>query len=217
MTRSPNSPLSPGAEAVATSTSWVDEGIDFGSNNVITIRKPSIAMLWDSPTASASAGQMRFVLERQYGYPVTVIRGQALGMADLKRFHVLILPDTGGTGGGYASIFTGSALDRLKNWVREGGVVIGIGGALNFLASPQAGMLAVQQEGLARPPRHPRHARPVAVPTLRPPFPARPRPREPPLRPRPPASRPPARFSRNPKTSRRPSAPIGNCPTRWPA
>ena len=105
-------------------------------------------MVWDQPTSSASAGATRFVLERQYGYPVTVVRAQQLGMADLNRFQVIILPDSG-FGAGYNAALGGS-LDRLKSWVRAGGVIVGIGGAVNFLASPQAGMLALQQESLAR-------------------------------------------------------------------
>lgn len=138
-----------GASIVATNTSWVDDGIDFGSNNVTVLRKPAIAMLWDSPVSSISAGQTRFVLERQYGYPVTVIRAQILGGADLSRFQVLILPDSG-FGPGYNAMVSPAAQERIKAWVRSGGVVIGIGSALNFLSSPSVGLLALQQESLAR-------------------------------------------------------------------
>jgi len=135
---------SSGAEAVAANSSWVDEGIDFGSNNAQFLRKPGIAMIWDSPASSLAAGATRFVIERMYGYPVTVIRPQALAMADLSRFHVLILPD----GGNYAAAL-GPSTDRIKNWVRAGGTLIGIGNALTYLSGSQAGLLALQQEALA--------------------------------------------------------------------
>lgn len=138
-----------GAHVVPTNTSWVDDGIDFGSNNVSTLRKPAIAMLWDSPVSSLSAGQTRFVLERQYGYPVTVLRAPALATADLNRFHVLIFPDSG-SASGYGSAISPAAQDRIKAWVRAGGVVIGVGSAMTFLSSPPMGLLAVQQEGSAR-------------------------------------------------------------------
>ncbi|HWP44216.1 MAG TPA: M14 metallopeptidase family protein, partial [Blastocatellia bacterium] len=62
-----------GAEIVATDTGWVEDGINFGSNNVVFMRRPAIAMAWDTPVSSGSAGWTRYVLERQYGYPVTVI------------------------------------------------------------------------------------------------------------------------------------------------
>jgi hypothetical protein len=134
-----------GAEVVAANSSWVDEGINFGSNNAQFLKKPAIAMLWDSPASSLAAGATRFVIERMYGYPVTVIRPQALAMADLSRFHVLILPDNGGN---YASAL-GPSTDRIKNWVRSGGTLIGIGGALDYLSSQQVGLLALQEEALA--------------------------------------------------------------------
>ena len=141
--------VSSGAEVVATNTSWVEDGINFGSNNTTPLRKPAIAMLWDQPTSSSAAGAARFVMERQYGYPVTVIKAQSLLMADLNRYHVLLLPDSG-FGPGYATAL-GPALDRVKAWVRAGGIIVALGpGAVSFLASPQAGLLAVQAEGLAR-------------------------------------------------------------------
>ena len=134
-----------GAEVAATNTSWVEDGVNFGSNNVTVLKKPAIAMLWDSPASSSSAGATRFVLERQYGYPVTVIRGQVLGRADLSKFQVLILPD-----GGYSSVLSGATLDRVKAWVRAGGVIVALGDAIGALSTPQAGLLNVQQENLAR-------------------------------------------------------------------
>lgn len=133
-----------GAEVVATNTSWVEDGKNFGSSNAAVLRKVSVAILWDTPTSSASAGQTRFVLERQYGYPVTAVRASSLAMADLSKFQVIILPD-----GSYASL-NAAATERLRTWVRAGGVLVGITGALNYLSSSPAGLLSLQQEGLAR-------------------------------------------------------------------
>ena len=134
-----------GAEAVAANTGWVEDGINFGSNRVARLKKPAIAMLWDSPTSSLAAGHTRFVLEQMYGYPVTAIRGQTLGSADLSKFDVLILP----SGGNYAGVLGSGAADRLKTWVRNGGVLIGIGGAVSYLSSQQVGLLSLQQEARA--------------------------------------------------------------------
>ncbi|MBI5085250.1 MAG: peptidase M14 [Acidobacteria bacterium] len=157
---------SSGAEVVAANTSWVEEGINFGSNNVTALKKPGVAMLWDAPTSSISAGQTRFVLERQYGYPVTVLRASSLMMADLSKFQVLIMPDAGGMGGaGYANAIPAPVVDRLRTWVRNGGVLIGIGGAVPFLSSAAVGVLAMQQEGLARDGAKPAEAaKPAAAP-----------------------------------------------------
>ena len=66
-----------GADVYATNSGWVEDGVNFGSRWVVPVRKPAIAMAWDTPAQSGSAGAARFVLERQYGYPVTPIRDVA--------------------------------------------------------------------------------------------------------------------------------------------
>ncbi|MCC6857090.1 MAG: peptidase M14, partial [Bryobacterales bacterium] len=137
-----------GAEVKAAGSSWVDEGVNFGSRYVIHLRKPAVAMAWDTPVSSQSAGFTRFVLERQFGYPVTVIRASQLGSVDLSRFDVLILPGAGGRG--YASVLGDSGAERLKNWVSGGGVLVGIGEALGFLADKKVDLLSVAQENAAR-------------------------------------------------------------------
>jgi hypothetical protein len=136
-----------GADLYATDTGWVEEGVNFGSNNVVYMRRPRVALAWDTPTASNSAGAARFVLERQFGYPVTAVRTRQLTGADLARFDVVILPDAGGD---YASTFGAEGIRRLKDWVAAGGTVIGIGGGgVAFLSDQRVGLLAVSQENRA--------------------------------------------------------------------
>jgi hypothetical protein len=141
----------------------VDEGVNFGSRYVMHVRKPAVALAWDVPTSGGSAGATRFVLERQYGYPVTPIRAMQLGAADLSRFQVLILPEAG-LGRGYAQVL-GTGADRLKAWVSAGGTLIGIGDAISFLSDPKVGLLAVAQENAYRegePPKTPAATPPAA-------------------------------------------------------
>ena len=133
-----------GAHANATDTGWVERGVSFGSPNVLHVRRPRVALAWDRPTWSSSAGAARFVLERQFGYPVTPIRTRQLAGADISLFDVLILPE-----GGYASFFDDDATERLQRWVRSGGTLIGLGSALGFLANEKVGLLAVSREDKA--------------------------------------------------------------------
>jgi len=136
-----------GAEVVATNTGWVEEGVNFGSRYVVQIRKPTIAIAWDQPVNPGSAGHTRFVLERQFQFPATPVRTQLLATTDLAKFHVLILPD-----GSYNT----SILARLKDWVQDGGTLIGIGGAMTMLADPKTGVLSIQQETLPKPAGEPK-------------------------------------------------------------
>lgn len=141
--------VSTGAEVLATDTSWVDDGPDFGSNNVVALRRPSIGILWDAPTQASAAGHARFVLERQYGYPVTAIRTRSLGIADLSKFHVILVPD----GANYVGELGPGGITRLKDWVTAGGTIVALGSsATGFLADARTGLLSLTQENLAKPP-----------------------------------------------------------------
>jgi hypothetical protein len=118
-----------GAEVIATDSSWVDQGPDFGSSRVVMLRRPSLLIAWDRPASAGSDGQARWVLEREYGYPTTVIRTTQLGTADLSKFQVIILPE-----GNNADLGANGAR-RLRDWVQSGGTLIGIGSAVSFLSA----------------------------------------------------------------------------------
>ena len=75
-----------------------------------------IAMAWDDPTDAESAGSIRHILEREYGWPVTAVRTRRLGSADLSRFEVLILP----SGGNYEKILGADGVASLRAWVESG-------------------------------------------------------------------------------------------------
>jgi hypothetical protein len=71
-----------GAIVEGIDTSWVTAGPSFGSHRTVTMTAPKIAMAWGEATNATSAGNTRFVIERQLGYPVTAIRTATLARAD---------------------------------------------------------------------------------------------------------------------------------------
>ena len=135
-----------GADVYAASSGWVDDGVNFGSRWVVAVKKPAIAMAWDTPTQSSSAGATRFVLERQFGYPVTPIRTAQLNSTDLSKFQVLILP----SGGNYTGVLGENGIQRVKDWVDAGGTIVALGDAVGFLANSKVELLAVSQENALR-------------------------------------------------------------------
>ncbi len=130
-----------GAELVPMASSWVDDGSNFGSDQAHDLKAPRIAMAWDNGVEPTSAGATRFILERRFGAPVAPIRTGSLTGADLSRYDVLILPegyygDTLGAGGAHA----------ISDFVENGGVLVGLGSAMRFLADPGAGLSALRRE-----------------------------------------------------------------------
>jgi len=136
---------STGADVVSVDNSWVTDGPNFGSENVVRFNQPRVAIAWDQPTASYSAGNTRFIVERQFGYPVTAIRVAQLKRADLSHYQVLILPENG-WGGGYADALGEQGTANLKDWVAKGGVLIGLGNANRYLADPEIDLLSIRRE-----------------------------------------------------------------------
>lgn len=134
-----------GANAVAVDDSWVSDGPNFGSGNVVRFNNPHVAIAWDQPTSSYVAGNTRFVIERQFDFPVTPIRTARIASSDLSLYQVLILPETG-RGQDYASVLGEPGIANLKDWVAKGGVLIGIGNANRFLADPNIDLLSIRRE-----------------------------------------------------------------------
>lgn len=133
-----------GAQVVSLDTSWVTQGPSFGSGKVVRMLPPRVAIAWDMPTRAYAAGNARFVIERQFDYPVTAIRTANLASADLSRYQVLVLPETSGSG--YADVLGESGRDNLRKWVERGGVLLTLGNATRLVADPAADMLAIRRE-----------------------------------------------------------------------
>ncbi len=132
-----------GAEVVGIDDSWVDAGMDLGSRAVNRLPAPKVAMLWDEPTSQYAAGNTRFVIEQQIGYPVTVVRTPDFGRLRLDRYQVLIMPSSFGS---YARTLGDSGAKKLDAWVRDGGVLIGTGTALRYLADDKVNLLSIRRE-----------------------------------------------------------------------
>jgi len=130
-----------GAVVDGIDSSWAIKGPNFGSMNAVTLFAPNIAMAWDEPVSSLSAGNTRFVIERQFNYPVTAIRTQTLMKANLNFYDILILPS-----GDYQDSFDKETLGSLKNWINKGGVLLTLGSATRYVADSKVGLLNVKRE-----------------------------------------------------------------------
>jgi hypothetical protein len=122
----------------ATSTGLAERGSpSLGSGDVFHIRKPEIAILAEDPIGGYSFGWARFVLDRQYEIPATVIRTQSLRSARLSRYDVIIVPDISDTTS-FKRIAGDDGLERLARWVREGGTLVTIGDAADLARGPMS-------------------------------------------------------------------------------
>ncbi len=98
-------------------TGLTNEGIDLGSNRIVVLSKPSVAMVTGEGANSADAGEIWHLLDTRFTVPVTMITAQRFNTADLTKYNVLIItgsPDISPAG-----------LDNIRAWNRSGGIIIG--------------------------------------------------------------------------------------------
>ncbi|QTN19363.1 zinc carboxypeptidase [Brevundimonas sp. AJA228-03] len=134
-----------GARITGVADSWVSDGPGFGSSDAVLVRAPRVALAWDDPTDPSAAGAARYIVEREFGYPVTAIRTANLSSADLSAFQVLILP----SGGGYADTLGEDGVTALRAWVERGGTLISLGRATRLLTAEDSKMLASRRQDAA--------------------------------------------------------------------
>ncbi|MBI4539908.1 MAG: hypothetical protein HY704_10420 [Gemmatimonadetes bacterium] len=97
-----------------------------GSNPVLGLKKPTIAMVADEGIRVTSYGAAWFTLDRRLAYPFTPIRLTQLGQTDLSAFDVIALGE--GSADAFRSGLGEDGVERLRRWVRDGGTLVGWGG-----------------------------------------------------------------------------------------
>ena len=102
---------------------------DVGSPDIKLINKQRIAVLSGDGTSSLNYGAIWHFFEQELNYPVTSINTKNFGGANLSKYNVLIMPS-----GYYGSVLNENNMKKLKDWVRSGGKVIAMDGALRSFA-----------------------------------------------------------------------------------
>jgi len=118
-----------GVHPVAIATGFVDKGADFGSSLVHLIHRPRVALMTGEQVSSLNAGEVWHLFEQEIGYPVTLVNAETAGRVAWKNFDVVILPN-----GNYQALGEKNVAEPLRNWVREGGRLIAMQGAVEQLA-----------------------------------------------------------------------------------
>ena len=133
--------------AVALDSSHMDSGPDLGSDRVLTLKAPLVALIMDEPSSPTAVGAVMQTL-MENGIPFTQLRAQRLPGAELRKYSHLILVDDDKQGRGYQSLLGASGAARLKAYVEDGGVLIALQGGAAFAS--RSGVSAAACSFLAR-------------------------------------------------------------------
>ena len=97
-----------------------------GKFELLTAPRVAIASQW--PVRSTSFGSVWYLLDHQLSLRNSPINVQDLGSVDLRKYNVLILPDSGGL----ERVLSDGTVEKIKRWVQSGGTLIAIGGSAAF-------------------------------------------------------------------------------------
>ncbi len=107
-----------GIDVYSVDTGFSLEGVDLGSNNVRTVKKPHVAMLIGDGVAATEAGQIWYLLDSKLNMPITKVNTSQFAQLTITDYNTLIL-----VSGNY-SMLGESAVEKIKNWVQQGGTLI---------------------------------------------------------------------------------------------
>ncbi len=101
-------------------------GIDLGSGKFSNISKANIALIVGDGVTSYDAGEIWHLLDTRYKIPITKIKKSNILRYDLSKYNTIIMVN-----GSYN--FDSKSIEKIKNWVENGGKLIGYRNSINWL------------------------------------------------------------------------------------
>jgi hypothetical protein len=104
----------------------LNDGIDLGSNNFSAIKKPKVAMLVGSGIVSYDSGEIWHLFDQRFDMHLTRLDMSYFARVDLSAYTHIIIP---------SSNIDKAAIEKLRTWVKNGGVLVGYKNTAKWLAS----------------------------------------------------------------------------------
>ncbi len=117
-----------GLGATRIASSFDIEGLSLGSRDMPSLRSVRIGLIGGEGVDTTSFGALWFLFDHTLEAPVDRLELDRLGDLDLAAYDTLILPD-----GDYDDRITTRRKEHLDAWVKGGGVLIGVAGAISWL------------------------------------------------------------------------------------
>jgi hypothetical protein len=140
-----------GVTLTAAKTGFVTKGSDFGSDFVMQLKAPRVAVVSGEGLSPTAVGEVWHYFDQELKYPVSMINGSDLGNVDWTQLDVLVLPN----GYSYGRILTDRTLTALRDWVRGGGKLIALERAAGALVGKEGFDLKEKDDKTDKPKKAP--------------------------------------------------------------
>jgi hypothetical protein len=116
-----------------TATGYSGSGISLGSDAMVPVRSARIGLVGGAGIDPTSFGFLWHLLDRDLATPYHRLDADSLDTLDLADFDVLVLP----SGSGYVRQVNEKAIERIKQWLDNGGILVAIGRAVGWLGTEE--------------------------------------------------------------------------------
>jgi len=131
-----------GVTVVAVPTGLAEEGIDLGSDQVEPLRARKTLLVESPEMNDGSFGAVRYLLERSFQVPFTIVPLDRLGDVRLTDFGAIVFPD-----GRY--LVPQDTVVKVRRWMEGGGVFVGLGGGALWATADYSGLTSVHRAKLS--------------------------------------------------------------------
>lgn len=108
-------------------TGLTPRGIDIGSGQFRIVKKPSVMLLAGDGVSRYTAGTLWHMVDTHLQIPMTHVEPDRVANVDLSRYTTILMPP-----GSYRQI-SDRGLEKLKQWLANGGTLVAIGSSISWL------------------------------------------------------------------------------------
>lgn len=126
-----------GINIYSMSTGLSQQGIKLGSRMMMSLEQPKILMLVGDGVNSYDVGEAWHLLDNRFNIKATLVTTDNFNRANLNRYNVIVMAD-----GSYNSL----SKEKMRNWVQQGGTVVGMGEAIKWLSTNQIGNISIKKD-----------------------------------------------------------------------
>ncbi len=129
-------------EVYGVDTALSEDGPDLGGRRFSLLQPPRVAIASQWPTSSTSFGAIWHLFDARLNLRVSPINVQYMTFMDLRKYNVIILPNS--RGAGLAAVLGEQGAEKLRTWVEAGGTLIAMGNSAAYVIDEDRKLSAVR-------------------------------------------------------------------------
>jgi len=130
-----------GINVYGVNTGLSTEGSRLGAGTFQLLKQPRVALVTGYPMDFTDYASLWHTIDIELGIPHSLISINSVSYGDLSRFNVLIVPSS--WGGGFGRQLGHGGVENLRNWIKDGGVLIAESSTARWVADSSTGLSAV--------------------------------------------------------------------------